>query len=83
MPLTIWNYAMLYLFIVHLTFYQKMSNWLLKHYRALTCLLGKKITSIAKREQVVKLQTVGDTNFHKCSVALTFNDQGELTVSYR
>jgi hypothetical protein len=29
--LSSWNYAMLYLFIVYLIFYQQMSNWLLGH----------------------------------------------------
>jgi hypothetical protein len=69
---------MLYLFIVHLIFDQIMSNWLLRYYRALTTLLDKNITSIAKRERVAILQTIGDTKFHKYSVALTFNDQGEM-----
>ena len=29
--LTIWNYAMPYLFMPYLVFYQQMSNWLLGH----------------------------------------------------
>ena len=39
---TIWDYTMLYLFTVHLKFYQQMSNRLFGHYRTIIALLGKK-----------------------------------------
>ena len=35
-----WNYAELYLFIIHLIFCQQLSNWLFGQYRTLTSLLG-------------------------------------------
>ena len=41
--LTIWNYAMLHLFIAYLVFHQKMLNWLFGHHRTLTTLLSKKL----------------------------------------
>ena len=40
--LTIWSCKMLQLSIVHLIFYQPWLNWLSRHYRPLTSLLGKK-----------------------------------------
>jgi hypothetical protein len=42
MSLTIWNYAMLALFIGYLIFCQQKSSWLFGHYRIITSLLGKK-----------------------------------------
>ena len=39
----VWNYAMIYLFLVYLMFDQQMLNWLFGHFGTLTVLLGKKI----------------------------------------
>ena len=43
---TVWNYAILYLFIVYLVLYQQMSNWLLGHFRTLKKILVKNYVSI-------------------------------------
>ena len=47
---TVWNYAILYLFIVYLVLYQQMSNWLLGHFRTLKKNLGKKLCQYCSKK---------------------------------
>lgn len=54
---------MLYLVIVYLMYDQQMLNWLVRHYRLSTTLLGKKTTSIVKRIKQCVIQIASDTKY--------------------
>ena len=64
MSLTIWNYAMLYLFIVSLIFYQKLLNWLFGHYITSTTLFGEENFFNGEKIHHYVIHIVTDTTYH-------------------
>ena len=45
------DYAMLYIFTIHLIFHEQISNWLFGHYKTLNTLFGKKFINKPKKRR--------------------------------
>ena len=70
MSLTIWNYALIDVFTVHLKFDEQMSNWPLGCCATSTTILGKKMSPIVRTYSIVYLQIVSDTKYNVSSVVV-------------